>query len=411
MVFILYSGDFKFEVIHKIIMQFIFCGIMLYPAKAQFTMITECVTSIIHLNFDAGHSIIVSFPTKMESLFEPDLMENILRNINSRIQWSLIVGDLIKESPDVILGKNYDYLIILRSVNETNDMLDSLETQVLNLRSSSSWNPRNKFVILVIGYFTEHGEVPLILMDFLWKSSNLVNIVILIQKVGFMDVYTWFPYARNQCGTVEEVTILDKCVDGQFVMKNELFPPKDPNNLNGCPLIVSVSDFRPYLILTDNSTEDEHKYRGFEMEYIILVSKQMNMKLVYSEISNENLLNMFTDKIAEVMIEKVSDIAIGAFPLHPLLLTYGDSSNPYMFTPQNGLYPTVACTLFWAVSLGISVLDMPKSLKLRLFFMLLLWYFFIMNLMFQAAIVSFLVEPGFEKELKTFDELRGRIGK
>ncbi|KAJ9591270.1 hypothetical protein L9F63_002203 [Diploptera punctata] len=416
-------------------------------------MITECVTSIINLNFDPGRSIIVSFPTKMDTLFDPDLMENILRNINSRTQWSLIVGDFIKESPDVILGKNYDYLIML-SVDEMNDMLESLETQLENLESSSSWNPRNKFVIVVTGNFTGQTEIPLTLLDFLWKSTNLVNVIILIQKVEFMDVYTWFPYGSTQCANVEEIIILDKCIDGQFIMKNELFPPKIPSNLNGCPLIVSVSDFRPYLILTDNSTDDEHKYRGYEMEYIILICKKMNMTLVYSEISNENVINMFTDKLAEVMIEKVSDIAIGAFPLHPFFNSYGDPSIPYLFSAAKWcvpcpkllprmqritsilspfmllmmlmvfllatfviyhisdvsdsdkfLKPVSSLYVAWAVLLGISVLDMPKSLKLRLFFTLLLWYCFIMNVMFQAVIVSLLIEPGFENELKTFDEL------
>jgi hypothetical protein len=48
---------------------------------------------------------------------------------------------------------------------------------------------------------------------------------------------------------------------------------------------------------------------------------------------------------------------------------------------------------------------MPKTWKLRIFFLIYVCYSFAMSTVFQAFFVSFLVEPGYGGKISTFQEL------
>jgi hypothetical protein len=53
----------------------------------------------------------------------------------------------------------------------------------------------------------------------------------------------------------------------------------------------------------------------------------------------------------------------------------------------------------------MSIPKLPVTTKLRLFFLLFVWYSFAVNTVFQAFFITFLVEPGYRKQIKTFDDL------
>jgi uncharacterized membrane protein len=59
----------------------------------------------------------------------------------------------------------------------------------------------------------------------------------------------------------------------------------------------------------------------------------------------------------------------------------------------------------WAVLLGVSVSQQPRSSSLRVFFFLYVCFCFAISTVFQAFFVSYLVEPEYEKKLDTLDEL------
>jgi hypothetical protein len=59
----------------------------------------------------------------------------------------------------------------------------------------------------------------------------------------------------------------------------------------------------------------------------------------------------------------------------------------------------------WAVFMAVSVPQQPRTSTLRVFFFLYVCFCFAISSVFQAFFVSYLVEPKYEKELETLDEL------
>jgi len=59
----------------------------------------------------------------------------------------------------------------------------------------------------------------------------------------------------------------------------------------------------------------------------------------------------------------------------------------------------------WSIFIGVSVPEMPRSWKLRIFFIIYVCYCFAMSTVFQAFFVSYLVEPGYGGKFETFQDL------
>jgi hypothetical protein len=59
----------------------------------------------------------------------------------------------------------------------------------------------------------------------------------------------------------------------------------------------------------------------------------------------------------------------------------------------------------WSIFIGVSVPEMPRSWKVRIFFLIYVCYCFTISTVFQAFFVSYLVEPGYGEKFETFQEL------
>ncbi|PSN32388.1 hypothetical protein C0J52_24590 [Blattella germanica] len=77
---------------------------------------------------------------------------------------------------------------------------------------------------------------------------------------------------------------------------------------------------------------------------------------------------------------------------------------------ESSYYGSIPSCLYciWAVMTTVSVPVQPRTERLRLFFILWVWFSFVMNLVFQAFFTSFLIEPGFEKQISSLEELKHR---
>jgi hypothetical protein len=69
---------------------------------------------------------------------------------------------------------------------------------------------------------------------------------------------------------------------------------------------------------------------------------------------------------------------------------------------------TIADCMFsaWGIFIGVSVTEIPTIWKQRNFFLFYVCYCFSMSTVFQAFFVFYLVEPGYEKGIETFEELQ-----
>jgi hypothetical protein len=281
-----------------------------------------------------------------------------------------------------------------------------------------------------------------------------------------IDLYTWFPYDSGHCGHVTKVDLLEQWVvdgNGSFRSNTDLFPVKVPRNLHGCPMVIAPVERVPFVRQTANSTDPQgvvtYMFEGLEIEYLLILAKAMNFTPVFLQRRVGDFVQIRMEIFMEIAEGSV-DITVGIHPLHPLLVSAGDPSRPYyelsmkwwvpcgapatrtekimaVFTPSvwvsvllvfiltaAAFWRTAVgpCTVsqtdskmfrnfhyslynVWAIFLGVSMPQLPKSPRLRRIFVLYVWYSFAMSTVFQVFFISFLVNPGYKKQIESFEEL------
>jgi hypothetical protein len=345
-----------------------------------------------------------------------------------------------------------------------------------------SWNRRGRFLVVVTDFGVQSPEILATnITEILWENYKISNSLMMIPtafqpnstnrgREYSLNLYSWFPYESGECGTFKEVVLLHRCVlrnYGCLFTDISLFPSKVPLNIHGCPLRISTWEAEPNTIQIhttepkNGNGSEVYDYRGVEIEFILLLSKAMNMSVEFLAPPPVKgyLLEFYFHALTSILDGK-ADIAIGHFPLHYLPLSYGEPTVPYTYTSfrwyvpcaravrrvdsimnlftasawlvsvlvlvlsailfwgianspcrrlteESSTYKTLSKSFnnVWAVLVGVSVAQMPRTFRLRAFFSLFVCYSFAMNTIFQAFFTSFLIEPRYEKQIQTFDEI------
>jgi hypothetical protein len=319
------------------------------------------------------------------------------------------------------------------------------ESDVLNLLDIL-WNPHKIINVLVM----------------LPTAAGTLDAVCSSCEHSVLSLYTWLPYDPSVCGQLKRVELLDQWLQedgGRFRRNADLFPSEALRNLRGCPLTVAPIERIPFVKLTNSYTDSSgnitYVYEGMEIEYILFVTRAMNFTPVFIEPKAGDFVQVRVEVFME-MAQGMVDLTVGTHPLHPLLVTAGDATRPYyeltmrwwvpcaaqatrtdkvtaVFTPsvwvsvilvfiltatafwrtalqdgkERASFRTFACSFYtvWAVFLGVSVRALPATRRLRGVFLLYVWYSFAMSTVFQVFFISFLVNPGYEKGIDTFQDL------
>jgi hypothetical protein len=408
----------------------------------------------------------------------------ILRDINNGTQWSLYVfqpGD--KRGISSKQANKYHIVVLFAWEDEENDLRERVLEQLDILISNTSWNPRAKFIVVVTAYVNSSlDSVALHLAAGMWQKSRIVNLIILImdpagnavkkkdvdgtEETYALNIYTWFPYNGRQCAEPVEVVLVDRCLPengGQLSNNEPLFPNKIPNNLLGCTIKVATFHFPPYVIQTENYTEVSgnilYKFRGLEIEYLLLITEALNSTLAFSQPSPNAPVFQRISWCVQNMIDGIVDVAIGRIPGTFLDEKSGDLTIPYIFdavkwyvpcskpalrankimemftasvwfsmavvivltsfvfwvtsnspacpVQESHCYKTVQYCAYnvWSAFMGVSVPRLPRTSRLRVLFLVYVCYCFAMNTVFQAIFTCFLVSPGYVKQIASFEEL------
>jgi hypothetical protein len=197
---------------------------------------------------------------------------------------------------------------------------------------------------------------------------------------------------------------------------------------------------------------------GMEMELLKLVLEQMNMTFIHVptpkgfELPNRITGNLFRD-----MFEKRAYIALGQVGMHYLLFPFLDSTNShsmlrfrwyvpcsvkyprwssmfrilsvevwlvliisiviaailttlvgrYSYTSELQRYKTLTSSLtnIWGVILGVAVSAMPRAPSLRSLFLAWVCFSLAFSTMFQAFLITFLIDSGYKTPIQNMDEL------
>ena len=326
-----------------------------------------CVWTVAHRYFAPGRPLVLSLPRTTpdiarSALSDPQPQRDYLQTVN------VILGKLHEETswPIELFQRSGDDTsdtsvlhnsCILFVWNErTNNLNETLEYQVENLKYSTSWNPRGRFLVVA----TDSSNEPAHLLaahicSILWQLARIVNVVVLLQnqfsyrqlhaisttkttEAARLKQYTWFPFKLGRCGDVQHVILLDEWVfenNGRFSGNAHLYPGKIPKDFMGCPIKVGTIGINPYVIMTENSTQYDgstaYKITGLTVEILKLICEKINLTALFLPPS----LNLELDSGAKQLVEleeDLSDVLIGTVPLLPLVVTSSfDATIPYIY--------------------------------------------------------------------------------
>ena len=296
------------------------------------------------------------------------------------------------------------------------------------------------------------------------NSRKNVNDVDTGMKLG---VYTWFPYqSSDRCTEVNDITLLDSWVisaQGHFTKNTDLFPVKISKNLKGCPMKAVVrnsywyftTDFVTYL---DSNGSFVTESGGMEFKLLMLILKHMNMTFIHVPTPEGFEMEVgLTRNLISAMIAKKIYVALGGVGTHYLTDPFLDITNNhyvmtfrwyvpcsvkyqrwssifrifsvelwliliisimfaailttlvgrYTCTSEWHGYKTLASSMtnLWAVILGVSVSTMPRAPSLRSLFLAWVCFSVAFSTVFQAFLTTFLIDSGYETQIKNMDEL------
>jgi hypothetical protein len=189
-----------------------------------------------------------------------------------------------------------------------------------------------------------------------------------------------------------------------------------------------------------------------------LIAEKINVTLIFLEPNFELTLPSYWTQM-NTLNDGTSDLALGAIPLITIVAHLSDHTIPYLYDTVTAIMPCpgripeadmimnvyatsvwIAVALVfiltsvvfwrtanshcapsmesynfrhlsscfqsgWAIIMGVSVPEMPRTSELRILFLLYVWYCFAISTVFQAFFTSYLVESGYEEWYKTVDDL------
>jgi hypothetical protein len=354
------------------------------------------------------------------------------------------MGNLITQlqilKENFLLNSRAQFLFVVTS--RTTDIPSDLAFRILNL----TWKYMIANALLMISSPSYSHQ----------KVSNDVTSNIKA-NTPVINLYTLSPYSREQnCSDVKNITVLDKFylnVKGEFVHNSDLVLKRHITDLYGCPVKVITFDSPPTVV--DISSDRNANCTGIEINLMLFILEKMNATALCNVVpSNNRSLHSIYGDLLEGLDSGSADIAIGGLPLDNRLIVFADATVPYFETPMQWIVPcpkpvSPYGTLFavfpssvwlcillsvvsvvtvtwllpsysdycnytslqycllnvWAVAVQVSVHKMPQTFRIRGLFLMWIWVSFALCTVFGAFFTTFLVNPGFQRKIKTEAEL------
>jgi hypothetical protein len=279
----------------------------------------------------------------------------------------------------------------------------------------------------------------------------------------YLELHTWYPYENSERCNPDEGTVPVKVFTVRNVSdirRRDIFRGHFGKNLHGCALNVHVeiippSVYPPKRIWHNNSGYQNVYEDGIEIELIQIIGNSLNMTLDIEDTTTmeyrkvtpflyagrydtySSALDYITERTRgylSVRLDWYTPCAAKhqrwgrffnifsvdlwmCFALSLVLAVitviclsnYGRKSHLY----ESKSYSNISCVTSNIISvvLSVSVNTQPRSAPLRLFFFCWLWYSFAISTVFQAHLITFLIEPGYEEHISTVEEMLKSVRK
>jgi hypothetical protein len=403
------------------------------PSDDQRQM-ARCVITIARGHLEPGRTMLVS-STRSDDY----LTDILLENIHDNALWPLHVSH--PDTPTIYIPEeHYDkfgsYIIITKGQ-------ENMVEQVDKLTYSKLWRNEARFVVVATACETIPQLLVLNIIRELWDNTKVLNILVVVQVNSALHLYTSFPYQSDKhCEVITDVVLLSTWnVESGGKLSNDatLFPNKYPRNFHGCSVKVST----PYSKIAEDV-------------YISEIIRRVNItvKNISDRPINMSISNRIVSSVTEVLLG-MSEIAVGGIPLVEKINKILDPSFSYYeikyswYVPcarplsrfqristifslslwvavfvavilvavaiwclasrslEIHAYTNISSCLYnvWAVAMGVCVTRMPRTYRVRLVLFSWICYCFSMNTIFQTFFTSYLVDPGFDVQIRTLEEL------
>lgn len=382
------------------------------------------VVNIAERNFLPNQTLLIS-----STEHDDATVALLLGLINTMAVWTLQVARTDITSVDTTNEGHYkvgSYIMLVRDSDNLKEQRDELISRI-------AWSSEARFLVVVTARVANSASLALNIVQELWNSARVLQVVVLVEY----QLYTWFPY--QHCSTSKKIIQMDEL--------ETLFPDKTLSSRHGCQLTVGTTPVIPHVKQLSNNS-----FWGLEIEYLRLLQHALNFTVTYRTAGPGTSPERHFELVQDLHVG-MSDMILGDFPLHLYLTQLADPTVPYLdsslkwFVPcatQASRMKTVmriystsvwaamggvlllasGCIWWWgrrsqhppsflrvlqdvwALTLGVSVTQLPRDFGLRMLFSLLLWYFLAISTVFQTLFTSVLVDPGLSKQITTFEELQ-----
>ncbi|PSN53870.1 Ionotropic receptor 700 [Blattella germanica] len=421
--------------------------------------IANCVTEIARRHFKLIPLTVVISEEVTSTALEPRSPGNpsiklldqlIIAALNNQMKWDLNTVTFgpsrANHSVDtlemIFQYNNIKQNIIIVEVDESDEYgwLSQVEGWISLLLKSSA-----PLVITIVKNAPKHKEALLTELYSTFLRIGFLDIVTILHgcseeklctnSTAYLIIYTWMPQ-KNDCRnndfipvTSKEIVEIDKWIlegRGRFEKEADLFPEKLPQRLTGCKLYInketsSLTELSLWKMFTDLA--DTLQIQTVDDPMIANTISCTTSALEPNDIS----LNTFTPlpllppvtSNVKVYIpcnkpKPRSGNIISVFSWSVWLGLFFATFFVILVTPrfynkyETSHYSTVSSSTFctWAVLMSVSVPEQPYTNRLRMFFIFWVWICFVMSVIFQNFFTSFLVDPGFQKQISKLEELK-----
>lgn len=392
--------------------------------------------------------------------------DQVAKFLHLQTQWPIITSTpgLTRNMPSFY--KDQSYVIITSCQVTFVDVIQKLELQLRALKAGTSWNPRGQFLVLIPEQHTAGRQLVRQVLELLWSFKAVNAVVVMPDPTQALVLYTWYPYqSPDLCTQVKEVKVNSWVFEngGHFLSGSSLFPPKIPYDLKGCNINASTVSIEPFVFMHKETSSEDRCTDGLECRLFCLIMDKLNMtfqlKLPGEEMWGVKLENDSWTGMKGHLIKNISDIAFGAFFLDTELCDLFECTVPYfenyfvwhlprakevakwkslflVFEMPTWLAFVAVClavvlllwrmarssradpsetstyanigkcsSSVWASLLGVSVPEMPRTTRLRVLYLLWLFYCLHINIVYLSFLTTFLIQPGFEHQIQNVEEL------
>jgi hypothetical protein len=431
---------------------------------AQQTHLVTCVKTVLLRHFTSGESLLISLPGNGHDHLK--FVELMLQNIHEETLWAIYTYRPQAEQIETALRheENFSICIMFTWLEEgESDVTINLIPQLRNVIAKGLLNTHAHMFVVMTDCVDSLGQTALSTVETLWTNFNVFDVLVLFpvsdpDGMTRCHLYTWFPF--HSSGGQE--ILLDEFTpgtNGLWDSSKNLFPSKIPTRFqNYNEITVLTSEINPSILLSKNYTKGNKtvlEFKGPEVDFLASVLGTLNLSHTYSALRRDNTTD-FLALMAQLSRGNL-DLVIGALPLHEFLASYAAPTFPYYFTGykwyvpcprpvartdkvthifhssawlslitsfvtvsvvmrgygglfksnESRAYQTLSNCFYnaWAVAFGVSVHHKPTTSELKVIFLLWVCYCYVISTVFQTFFTSFLINPGFDKPIQSYEEL------